>query len=72
MQTQIVYQFPSSQVANRFLNDVNSSQLPHIKAKLYKGSDKVQITYQFHGNGFDTTGAELDDLASNYQGSELH
>jgi len=72
MQTQIVYQFPTAQVANRFLNEINSSRLPHIKAKLFKGSDKVQISYQFHGTEFDTTGAELDDLAEKYQGSELH
>lgn len=72
MQTQIVYQFSTAQVANRFLNEINSSQLPHIKAKLFKGSDKVQITYQFHGTGFDTTGAELDDLAFKYEGSEIH
>ncbi|MFA3793001.1 hypothetical protein AB6T38_17980 [Aliiglaciecola sp. SL4] len=71
MQNQIIYQFPSGQVANRFLNDVNSEQRPNIKAKLYRGSLKVQVTYQYADTGFDSTSAELDDLASKYEGEEV-
>lgn len=72
MQNQIVYQFPSAQVANRFLNDVNASRLPDIKAKLFRGSDKVQVVYQYADGGFDTTSADLDDLANRYEGSEVN
>ncbi|GAB5381245.1 MAG: hypothetical protein Alis3KO_16980 [Aliiglaciecola sp.] len=71
MQNQIVYQFPSAQVANRFLNEVNSSRLPDIKAKLFKGSDKVQVVYHYADGGFDSTSADLDDLANRYEGSEV-
>ncbi|GAC15732.1 hypothetical protein [Aliiglaciecola lipolytica] len=71
MQNQIIYQFPSGQIANRFLNDVNAEQRPHIKAKLYRGSVKVQVTYHYSDTGFDSTSAELDDLARRYDGEEV-
>ncbi|GAB2703934.1 hypothetical protein Q4574_05445 [Aliiglaciecola sp. 3_MG-2023] len=72
MQNQIIYQFPNGQIANRFLNDVNSDQLPNIRAKLYRGSLKVQVTYQYSDSGFDSTSAELDDLAGKYGGEEVN
>ena len=71
MQNKIVYQFPSAQVANRFLNEINAPQLAHIKAKLFRGSDKVQVVYTFSDSGFDSTSAELDDIAAKHEGSEL-
>lgn len=71
MQIQIIYQFPSAQVANRFLNDANSAHFDDLKAKLHRGSDKVLITYSYANKGFDTTGSELDDLAARYDGKEV-
>ncbi|WJG08605.1 hypothetical protein [Aliiglaciecola sp. LCG003] len=71
MQNQIVYQFNSAQIANRFLNEVNSSRLQDIKAKLFRGSDKVQVVYKFADKGFDSTISELDDMAARYDGKEV-
>ncbi len=71
MQNKIIYQFPSAQVANRFLNEINAPQLPHIKARLHRGSDKVEVVYFYADSGFDSTSSELDDLASKYDGAEF-
>lgn len=70
MQSQIVYQFGSAQVANRFLNAMKHWHVADVNAKLYAGSDKVQVTYTYADTGFDRTAAELDDLVTQYDGSE--
>lgn len=72
MQVQLVYQFPTAQIANRFLNDVNASRQHDMKAKLYRGSNKVEVSYQYTDGGFDSTSSELDDLAYKYGGSEVN
>ncbi len=71
MQAKIVYQFESAQVANRFLNDANASLDGKVKARLAKGSDTVSVTYQYSQGAFDTTSADLDDLAARYSGREV-
>jgi hypothetical protein len=71
MQTEISYGFISSQVANRFLNELKHWSVAEVKAKLFNGSDSVKITYEFDGRGFDYTCSELDDLAAKYAGQEI-
>ena len=69
MQTQIVYQFPSSQVANRFLNSLKHWSVADVDARLFSG-DKVKVSYEYSLSGFDSTSAELDDHAASYGGRE--
>lgn len=71
MQNKIFYQFPSAQAANRFLNEINAPQSPDIKAKLFRGSDKVEVKYVYADSGFDRTSSDLDDLAAKYDGTEI-
>ncbi|MGJ8682224.1 hypothetical protein [Paraglaciecola sp.] len=71
MKTEISYRFKSAQIANRFLNELKHWSVADVKAKLFKGSDSVKITYQFDGKGFDYTCSELDDLARQYDGEEV-
>jgi hypothetical protein len=71
MQTEISYRFERAQLANRFLNELKHWSVADVKAKLFRGSESVKITYEFDGNGFDYTCSELDDLASKYGGEEV-
>lgn len=71
MNNKLVYQFANGQIANRFLNDVNSSRFGDAKAKLFSADDKVVVNYPYTQGGFDTTGADLDDLAARYEGQEV-
>ena len=71
MENQLVYRFPSSQVANRFLNSLKHWSVAPVEARLWHGSDTVKVSYQYNNQGFDRTSAELDDLAASYEGSEV-
>ncbi|WP_416307948.1 hypothetical protein [Neptunicella sp. SCSIO 80796] len=71
METQIAFAFDSAQVANRFLNALKSSGIDNLKAKLFRGSEKVIVSYCYEDKGFDQTAATLDDLASRYDGCEI-
>lgn len=70
MQNKIIYQFPSAQIANRFLNEVNAPRSPNIKAKLHRKSDMVEVVYFYADSGFDNTSSELDNIAAKYDGVE--
>jgi hypothetical protein len=72
MQSQVVYVFKSAQVANRFLNALKHWSVADVTAKLYAGSDKVQVSYTYADSGFDRTAAELDDLVAQYSGEEYN
>lgn len=72
MQTRVAYQFPSAQVANRFLNTLTPWDVTEVTAKFFKGSDSVLVTYEFDGKGFDSTSSELDDLAESMDGWEIN
>ena len=71
MQLSVVYEFVDAPTANRFLNHVNASkELSEAKAKLF-ARDKVRIHYSLEkARGFDRTLSDLDDLASQYGGTE--
>lgn len=71
MENHIIYRFASAQVANRFLNTLKNWPVADVNAKLYRGSDKVRVSYEYNDGGFDTTCSELDDLASRHDGSEI-
>jgi hypothetical protein len=73
MKFQLAYTFDSAQVANRFLNDASSGTIEGVSAKFYRDSNTVKLTYSFNeGNGgFDSRSSDLDDLARNYQGTEV-
>lgn len=71
MENHIVYGFPSSQVANRFLNTLKNWSVADVEAKLSGAGDRVSVTYHYAQGGFDRTSAELDDLASSYSGTEV-
>ncbi|WP_395341551.1 hypothetical protein PN836_019520 [Ningiella sp. W23] len=70
MLVSIVYGFDSAQIANRFLNDVNSHKaLGHAKARLFD-TNKVRIQYNMVAGDYDSTLSVLDDLADSYGGKE--
>ncbi len=71
MENQIIYQFASAQVANRFLNTLKNWSVATVNAKLYRGADKVKVSYEYSDSGFDRTCAELDDLAARHEGTEV-
>lgn len=71
MQNRVAYQFPSAQVANRFLNTLTPWDKKEVIAKFFKGPDSVLVSYEFDGRGFDRTSSELDDLAESMGGHEL-
>lgn len=71
MQTRVAYQFPTAQIANRFLNTLTPWSVTEVTAKFYQGSDSVLVTYEFDGQGFDSTSSDLDDLADSMGGQEI-
>ena len=71
MKTQIVYAFVTGQQANRFLNALKVWSVADVQVKLYRGADKVKVSYSFSGEGFDATSSQLDELAEVYGGWEL-
>ncbi len=71
METQIIYAFSTGQQATRFLNALKVWSVADVKVKLYRGSDKVQVSYYFADEGFDATSSQLDELAEVYGGWEL-
>ncbi len=71
MNAQIVYQFDSGQTANRFLNRLKTGDVPDVVAKLHKGANTVQVNYSLQGQGFDSTCADLDELAASLGGVEI-
>lgn len=70
MKLEIHYQFPSAQVANRFLNELKHWPIAKVSARLFNHEASVKITYQAKTEGFDSTCAELDKLAAFYNGEE--
>ncbi len=71
METQIVYAFATGQQANRFLNVLKVWSVADVQVKLYRGADKVKVSYCFADEGFDATSSQLDELAEAYGGWEL-
>ncbi|NHO65529.1 hypothetical protein G8770_08260 [Aestuariicella hydrocarbonica] len=72
MNAQIVYAFDSGQTANRFLNRLKSGEVARVKARLHKGSNTVQVSYSLtDSQGYDSTCADLDDLAASMNGVEV-
>lgn len=71
MNTEIRYHFHTPQIANRFLNELKNWPVARVNARLINGAKAVKINYQFDGEGFDYTCAELDDLAAKHQGIEI-
>ena len=71
MENQLIYRFPSSQIANRFLNSLKHWSVARVDAKLWGGSDTVKVSYEYSNTGFDRTSSELDDLAARYEGTEV-
>lgn len=71
MITHVVYKFTSAPQANRFLNELQHWSLHEVKAKLYKQSSEVGVSYEYETKGFDYTSSDLDDLARTYGGQEI-
>jgi hypothetical protein len=71
MINEIRYQFSSAPVANRFLNELKHWSKAEVKAKLFKGSNSVSVSYEYELGKFDYTCSDLDDLASQYGGIEI-
>ena len=71
METQIIYAFSTGQQASRFLNALKVWGVAEVKVKLYRSSDRVQVSYCFSDEGFDATSSQLDELAEVYGGWEL-
>ena len=72
MKLEIQYQFPSAQIANRFLNELKHWPVAKVSARLFNHAASVKISYQAKTEGFDTTWAELDKLAALYNGKEYN
>jgi len=72
MQANIVYGFDSSQLASRFLNKVKAEDFRGVKTSLSNGGLYVRVRYSLvETNTFDTTCADLDELAAMMGGSEV-
>ncbi|MAZ88119.1 MAG: hypothetical protein CL693_10770 [Cellvibrionaceae bacterium] len=72
MQATIVYGFDSAQVASRFLNRVRASDFRGVKASFRQGGTQVRIVYPLAElDGYDSTCADLDELASALDGIEI-
>lgn len=71
MQVQVAYGFANAQEAYRFLNELKHWSVKDVNARFFRDNTSVQVSYQLDGFGFDSTAAELDDLAASYGGREL-
>ena len=71
MINEIRYQFETAPLANRFLNELKHWSKAEVKVKLFKSSHSVQVSYEYEAGSFDYTCSELDDLASQYGGTEI-
>ena len=71
MQTTITYRFPTAVLANRFKNSLKHWSVADVLARLSKDDMTVSVEYSASGTGYDSTAAELDDLAVSYQGREI-
>lgn len=72
MNQQIAFEFPTAQVANRFINTLRGNQLNLTSVKLFRGNCSVLVTYTYQNQDFDKTAAELDDIAAQFDGNEIH
>jgi len=72
MQATIVYGFDSAQAASRFLNRVRASDFRGVKASFRQGGTHVRIVYPLaESDGYDSTCADLDDMAASLDGVEV-
>ncbi len=72
MQANIVFGFDTAQIASRFLNTVKSENRRGVKLSLSHGGLHVKVRYSLaESDGFDTTCADLDDIASSLGGVEI-
>ncbi|MGJ8674572.1 MAG: hypothetical protein ACSHWP_01375 [Pseudoalteromonas sp.] len=71
MINEIRYQFASASVANRFLNELKHWSKADVQAKLFKASNSVSVSYEYEVGKFDYTCSDLDDLASQHEGTEI-
>jgi hypothetical protein len=71
MINEIKYQFSSSSVANRFLNELKHWPKADVKARLFKASNSVAVSYEYEAGNFDYTCSDLDELASLHDGVEI-
>jgi len=71
MINEIRYQFDSAPVANRFLNELKHWSKANVTAKLFKASNSVSVSYEYEVGKFDYTCSDLDELASQYEGTEI-
>lgn len=71
MVNEMCFQFATAPIANRFLNELKHWSKADVKAKLFKASNSVSVSYEYDAGKFDYTCSELDDLASQYGGAEL-
>jgi hypothetical protein len=71
MLNEIRYQFSSASVANRFLNELKHWSKAEVKAKLFKASNSVSVSYEYEVGKFDYTCSDLDDLACQHDGTEI-
>jgi hypothetical protein len=71
MLNEMRYQFSSASIANRFLNELKHWSKADVKAKLFKVSNSVAVSYEYEVGTFDYTCSDLDDLASQHDGTEI-
>ena len=71
MLNEIHYQFATAPEANRFLNELKHWSKGQVRAKLFKSSHSVSVSYEIDSSGFDYTISVLDDLAQTYGGEEI-
>ena len=71
MINEIRYQFSTSSIANRFLNELKHWSKADVNAKLFKASYSVAVSYEYEVGKFDYTCSDLDDLASLHGGIKI-
>mgnify|MGYP004066732955 CR=1 FL=1 len=71
MKVQIEYEFQTEQYAYRFLNTAMHMEAEALKVKLGRSDHHVSVAYQYADHAFDSTAADLDDLARELGGEEV-
>ncbi len=70
LEQDIEYRFDSEARAYRFLNTATHLDADGLRVRFGRTDHHVRIRYQPRSNGFDTTLAQLDDIARELGGEE--
>ncbi len=71
MNVDLQFEFPTEQLAYRFLNTVTHFDAEDLTVKFGKSDHHVRVSYRYREGQFDTIASQLDDLAARMDGTEV-